>query len=84
MILKTIDKHSYMKTHLYLNNGKIYQRKNENLKVDIEIHKGTVDKKIKKNFIKPFDLFKGPLFRFKIYEDDEEVFFTLGLSSYNF
>lgn len=74
VILKAIEKHSFMKTHLYLNNGKIYQRKNDNLKVDIEIHKGTVDKKIKKNFIKPFDLFKGPLFRFEIYEDENEVF----------
>lgn len=39
VILKAIEKHSFMKTHLYLNNGKIYQRKNDNLKVDIEIHK---------------------------------------------
>ena len=63
-IIKAIDNHPYLKTRIVMENGEVCQQRRDNLKVDdlIEI----VDEVNLDEFVKPFKLDEGPLFRFKI------------------
>ena len=63
-IVKAIDNHPYLKTVIVMDKGEVYQKRRDNLEVDslIEI----VDTTDEKEFVKPFKLDEGPLFRFKI------------------
>ncbi len=72
-LLDVIGKHSYIKTRFVMKDGEIYQERRDDLDVDIKIHEGTVDDKIKNEFIKPFSLYDGHLFRFEIYRSPEET-----------
>ena len=68
-IIKVINHHPYLKTRIVMQNGIPYQERRDDLIIDdlIEIAEvDSVDDKFKKDFIKPFDLTEGPLFRFKI------------------
>ena len=68
-IIKVINYHPYLKTRIVMRNGIPYQERRDNLVIDdlIEIDEvDNVDDKFKEEFIKPFDLSEGPLFRFKI------------------
>ena len=63
-IITAIDNHPYLKTVIVMENGEIYQQRRDGLKVDdlIEI----VDEAEIEEFVKPFKLDEGPLFRFRI------------------
>jgi len=66
-IVTAINNHPYLKTRIVMENGEVYQQRRDNLKVDdlIEI----VGKADENEFVKPFILDEGPLFRFKIVGD---------------
>ncbi len=72
-LLGVIEKHSYIKTRFVMRDGEIYQERRDDLYVDINIYEGTVDDKVKNEFIKPFSLYDGPLFRFEIYKNPDET-----------
>lgn len=63
-IIKAIDNHPYLKIRIVMENGEVYQQRRDNFKVDefIEI----VDEISEDEFVKPFKLNEGPLFKFKI------------------
>ena len=63
-ITKAINNHPYLKTRIIMENGVVYQQRRDNLNVSelIEI----VDEVEVDEFVKPFKLDEGPLFRFKI------------------
>lgn len=68
-----VDKHPYLKMRLVMREGEIYQERQDNLKVSVDIQTGRVDDTVINNFIKPFSLFEGPLFRFKIFTHPDET-----------
>ncbi|MDR3292118.1 MAG: AMP-binding protein [Methanobrevibacter sp.] len=72
-LIRTIELNPYIKTHLINFNTKIYQKINNDYKVDIKIHETNLTNKMKKEFVRPFDLFKGPLFRFELYYHDNKI-----------
>ena len=63
-IIKAIDNHPYLKTRIIMDGGEVYQQRRDSLNVDdmIEI----VDEFNEDEFVQPFKLDEGPLFRFKI------------------
>ena len=63
-IVKAIDNHPYLKTKIVMENGDVYQQRRDDLKVDDLIE--MVDEVNVDEFVKPFKLEEGPLFRFKI------------------
>ena len=68
-IIKVINSHPYLKTRIVMQDGVAYQESRDNLVVDdlIEIVEvDSIDENFKREFIKPFDLSEGPLFRFRI------------------
>ncbi|MDR3222819.1 MAG: amino acid adenylation domain-containing protein, partial [Methanobrevibacter sp.] len=72
-LIKTIDLNYYIKTTFEMSNGKIYQKRNENLVVNIPIHEKKVTDEIKENFIENFDLFGDQLFKFEFYYFNGEI-----------
>ena len=66
-LLEVVSKHHYLKTCLVMQKGEIFQERRDDLNVYIDIQEGRVNDEIIKDFIRPFSLFEGPLFRFKIY-----------------
>lgn len=72
-ILKTISNHPYIKTRLVMKNGEVCQERRDDVEFSINISSGEVDDEIINDFIKPFSLFEGPLFRFEIYEESNET-----------
>ena len=69
-IITAIENHPYLKTRIVMDNGEVYQERRDGLKLDdlIEIVDGSPEEiqKIEEEFVKPFKLDEGPLFRFKI------------------
>ena len=68
-IIKVINSHPYLKTRIVMQDGVAYQESRDNLAIDdlIEIVEvNDVDESFKREFVKPFDLSEGPLFRFRI------------------
>ncbi|WP_296881155.1 non-ribosomal peptide synthetase [uncultured Methanobrevibacter sp.] len=63
-IVKAIENHPYLKTRIVMEKGEVYQQRRDNLKVDDLIE--TVDEINLDEFVTPFKLDEGPLFRFKI------------------
>ena len=76
-IIKVINFHPYLKTRIVMDEGVVYQERRDDLVIDdlIEILEvdGEIDDAFKKEFIKPFDLSEGPLFRFKIIKNKENI-----------
>ncbi|WP_407416359.1 amino acid adenylation domain-containing protein [Methanobrevibacter sp.] len=75
-IIKVINYHPYLKTRIVMQDGIVYQERQDNLIIDdlIElVEVDNVDEKFKKEFVKPFDLSEGPLFRFKIIKNNDNV-----------
>jgi len=72
-ILKVINKNPYIKTRFIMEDGQILQERRDDLEVDVKIHDGIVDDEVKNSFIKPFSLSDGPLFRFEIYRNSNEI-----------
>ncbi|MDR3222397.1 MAG: amino acid adenylation domain-containing protein, partial [Methanobrevibacter sp.] len=71
-LIEVIEINNILKTHFTMVKNKVYSIYDD-FKLDIELHYKKVDKKVKMDFVKPFNLFKGPLFRFEIYAYDDEV-----------
>ncbi|MCQ2964247.1 MAG: condensation domain-containing protein [archaeon] len=81
-IIKAINYHSYLKTRIVMNNGYVYQEQRDSLVIDdlIEVIdianlidnsdfnsiSEFVDEDYIEEFIRPFNLSEGPLFRFRI------------------
>ena len=63
-IITAIENHPYLKTIITMENGEVYQQRRDGLKVDDLIE--VVDEANIDEFVKPFKLDEGPLFRFKI------------------
>ncbi|MBI5681385.1 MAG: amino acid adenylation domain-containing protein [Methanobacterium sp.] len=72
-ILDVIEKHPYIKTRFVMREGEIYQERRDDFKANVNIKEGIVNDAVIKDFIKPFSLFDGPLFRFEIYESPHEI-----------
>ncbi|WP_410319770.1 amino acid adenylation domain-containing protein [Methanobrevibacter sp.] len=66
-IVKAIENHPYLKTVIIMENGEVYQKRRDSLKVDDLIE--VVDEANIDEFVRPFKLDEGPLFRFKIVGD---------------
>ena len=63
-IITAINNHPYLKIRIVMENGEVYQQRRDSLKVDELIE--MVDEVNLGEFVKPFKLEEGPLFRFKI------------------
>jgi len=75
-IIKVINSHPYLKTRIIMHNGVVYQESRDNLIIDdlIEIvEMDSIDENFKREFVKPFDLTEGPLFRFKIIKTQDNT-----------
>lgn len=80
-IIKSIEYHPYLKTRIVMDNGSVYQEQRDNLVIGDLIEVVEIDSTISecidddyiKEFIKPFNLSEGPLFRFKIIKNSKEV-----------
>ena len=72
-ILTVIEKNPYLKTRFIMEDGQIYQERRDDLAVDIKIHEGVVDNEVINEFIRPFSLSDGPLFRFEIYTNSNKT-----------
>ena len=67
-IIQTIDNHHYLKTRIVMENGEVYQQRRDNLKIDDLIELS--DNSNVEEFVQPFKLDEGPLFRFRIVNDN--------------
>ena len=77
-IIKVINSHPYLKTHIVMKEGAVYQEPRNNMVIDdlieiADLGNDEIDDNYINNFIKPFDLSEGPLFRFKIIKDSKGV-----------
>ena len=63
-IITSIENHPYLKTRIIMDNGEVYQQRRDDLRVDDLIE--VVEDASPDEFVKPFKLDEGPLFRFKI------------------
>ena len=75
-IIDVINSHPYMKTRIVMKDGEVFQETRDSLIIDdlIEIVElDNVDEDYKREFIKPFDLSEGPLFRFRIIKNQDNV-----------
>lgn len=77
-IIKVINSHPYLKTHIVMKEGAVYQEPRNNMVIDdlieiADLGNDEIDDTYINNFIKPFDLSEGPLFRFKIIKDSKGV-----------
>lgn len=70
-VSKVVTAHPYMACHFLTNeSGDVVQQPIENFQLDIPVKTVTTEEfeDIKKSLVRPFDLNKGPLFRFEIFE----------------
>ncbi|MDR1818692.1 MAG: AMP-binding protein, partial [Methanobrevibacter sp.] len=72
-LLENIELNNYIKTSFIMEGGRIYQKRNDDLSVDIKIHEKELNDDIKKNFVKPFNIFEPPLFRLELYYHNGKV-----------
>ncbi|GAA5819488.1 MAG: non-ribosomal peptide synthetase partial [Methanobrevibacter sp. CfCl-M3] len=72
-ILSTINLNNYIKTSFIMCDGEIYQKSNRDYQVDIRVYNKKLAEDIKKEFVKPFNIFEPPLFRFELYYYNGEV-----------
>ncbi|MGI6465210.1 MAG: amino acid adenylation domain-containing protein [Methanobacterium sp.] len=68
-----VEKHPYLKMRLVMHQGEVYQERRDDYQPVIPVVGGRVDDEVIKEFIQPFSLFEGPLFRFKIYSHPDET-----------
>ncbi len=70
-VIKVVEAHPYMKCHFVTNDkGEVVQQPLDGFVLDIPVSTMTAEEleQYKKDFVRPFDLAKGPLFRFEIVE----------------
>ncbi|SMC86734.1 non-ribosomal peptide synthetase [Sporomusa malonica] len=75
-VKQVIEAHSYLKTCLGMKDGQVVQLRHDDEPVCIELAKlSDADiPNIKKTFVKPFDLFNGPLYRIAVYYTDQHTY----------
>lgn len=66
-IIEAIDNHPYLKTIIVMKDGEVYQKRRDDFNIDDAIE--IVHDYDENDFLKPFVLDEGPLFRFKIVDD---------------
>ena len=72
-IVKLVNKYTYLKSILFEENGKTYLKRQDNEPVSVEVYESLATDEIKNSFARPFDLFKGPLYRFEIYSNPDKT-----------
>ena len=73
--VRVIDAHSYVKTHLAMRGQDLCQMRCDDLAVDVPVIKVSKEglAQAKAAFVRPFDLFGGPLFRAAVYDTGKKV-----------
>ena len=74
--IRVINAHPYLKTYLAIRDEEIVQMANSSAEIlipIIKINQGELENR-KNSFVKPFDLFKGPLYRMEIYYTEEHTY----------
>ena len=66
-IVSLVNKYTYLKSILFEENGNTYLKRQDDEKVIVDVFESLATDEIKNSFARPFDLFKGPLYRFEIY-----------------
>ena len=72
-VVKLVNKYTYLKSILFEENGKTYLKRQDDEAVAVDVYESLATDEIKDNFARPFDLFKGPLYRFEIYHTPEKT-----------
>ena len=72
-IVNLVNKYTYLKSILFEENGKTYLKRQDDESVAVDVYESLATEEIKKSFARPFDLFKGPLYRFEIYHTSDET-----------
>ena len=74
-IIKVIDLHPYLKNSFVINEGKVFNKKNDSINVDeITIEEvNEVNSDLINDFVKPFEIIGNQLFRFKIYITPDNI-----------
>ena len=66
-IVNLVNKYTYLKSILFEESGETYLKRQDDEPVAVDVYESLATDEIKNNFARPFDLFKGPLYRFEIY-----------------
>ncbi len=74
-----IEAHPYLKTNLAMHGQTMKQVRQDEREVCVPVYSVSESelKQAKDNFVKPFDLFKGPLFRAAVYKTPKSVYLLL-------
>lgn len=74
-LVMVIDSHTYLKTNLAMQGQNLMQERRDDREFAIPVHNVTEDELqiVKDSFVKPFDLFKGPLFRAEVYRTPQRI-----------
>jgi amino acid adenylation domain-containing protein len=74
--IAAINAHSYLKTYLVIIDGSLRQCENHQAGARIGMYRVAEREfeTVRKNFVKPFDLFTGPLYRISIYASAEHTY----------
>ncbi len=72
-IVNLVNKYTYLKSILFEENGKTYLKRQDDEPVAVDVYESLATNEIKNSFARPFDLFKGPLYRFEIYSTPDET-----------
>ncbi|MDR2623283.1 MAG: AMP-binding protein [Methanobrevibacter sp.] len=79
-LIKTIDLNSFIKTCFEMIDGKVWQKRNDDYRVDVKVFNKKMDDQIKKDFIsKRFNIFSPPLFCFEIYHYNDELYLLMNI-----
>ncbi|MDZ5726452.1 non-ribosomal peptide synthetase [Acetobacterium sp. K1/6] len=73
---KVINRHSYLKTYLVDENGSVTQKRNDQAEPQVLLIESTETEypKIKAAFVKPFDLYREPLYRVTIVKTPKQIY----------
>ena len=72
-IVNLVNKYTYLKSILFEENGKTYLKRQDDEPVHVDVYESLATDEIKNSFARPFDLFKGPLYRFEIYTTEDKT-----------
>lgn len=72
-IINLVNKYNYLKSILFEENGQTYLKRQDDEPVSVDVYESLATEEIKNSFARPFDLFKGPLYRFEIYYTEDKT-----------
>ena len=72
-IVNLVNKYTYLKSIIFEENGKTYLKRQDDEEVSVEVFESPATEEIKNSFARPFDLFKGPLYRFEIHSTPDRT-----------